>query len=229
MNGPLQPDGFHDRTIPVESLEPTADSVDFDRWYGPWDPVHPSQVAKLLSGLVGPWWVAGGWAIDAFTQLPREHEDTDISIFRRDLPALRELLAERFLLWSAGSGMLRPLNRWFPETHADSNQIWIRADHSSPWVADILLADADEDHWICRRDPDAQWTLDEVTWVGADGVRYLNPEMALLFKCRDPRPKDVRDFHRVWPLLSGAQRSWLARTVQRLYPEHPWLAVMLSG
>ena len=176
-------------SIQVERLEPNQDSIDFDRWYGPWDPLHPTQVTSLFAGFTGPWWVAGGWAIDAFTQRPREHEDIDISIFRRDLPALQEVLQDRFLLWSAGSGMLRPLNRWFPDTHPDSNQIWIRRDHTSPWVADIVLAGEDETHWICRRDPDSRWTLDEVTWTGHDGVRYLNPDMVLLFKCRDTRPR----------------------------------------
>ena len=30
--------------------------------------------------------------------------------------------------------------------------------------------------------PDHVAPLDEVTWVAADGIRYLNPEIALLYK-----------------------------------------------
>ena len=45
----------------------TAEDLEFYRWYGPWEPLRPSGVASLLDGLDAPWWIVGGWAIEAFT------------------------------------------------------------------------------------------------------------------------------------------------------------------
>jgi hypothetical protein len=37
----------------------------------------------VLAGLDVPWWVAGGWAVEAFTGVARSHEDIDLSVLRR--------------------------------------------------------------------------------------------------------------------------------------------------
>jgi hypothetical protein len=36
------------------------------RLYGPWGDRTPPDAAKLLRDYPGRWWIAGGWAIDAF-------------------------------------------------------------------------------------------------------------------------------------------------------------------
>ena len=47
-------------------------------------------VGGLLARFPGPWWVAGGWAIDAWAGgASRAHADLEISVLRRDLAALR--------------------------------------------------------------------------------------------------------------------------------------------
>jgi len=33
---------------------------------GPWDPLRPAEVAGLLDGCPIAWWIAGGYAVDAF-------------------------------------------------------------------------------------------------------------------------------------------------------------------
>jgi hypothetical protein len=38
---------------------------------------------RLLAGLDLPVWVVGGWAIEAFTGARREHQDLDVTFFRR--------------------------------------------------------------------------------------------------------------------------------------------------
>ena len=65
--------------------------------------------------------------------------------------------------------------------------------------------------------------LEEATWVAADGIRYLNPEIVLLFKARLDRPKDDRDLDRTWPLLAPDRQAWLRDAVRRLDADHPWL------
>jgi hypothetical protein len=80
--------------------------------------------------------------------------------------------------------------------------------------------------WTNKRLPDHVAPVEEVTWVAADGLRYLDPEIALLYKAALARPKDDRDLARAWPLLSVEARAWLRDAVRRLYPEHAWLARM---
>lgn len=64
--------------------------------------------------------------------------------------------------------------------------------------------------------------LSEATFM-KDGVRYMAPEIQLLFKSRGLRDKDQRDFDDCLPLLSNRQRSWLAEALREETPEHPWL------
>jgi len=54
----------------------------FYRWYGPWAPLTPAEVAARLEGLDACWWIVGGWAVDAFTGVSREHEDVDVAFLR---------------------------------------------------------------------------------------------------------------------------------------------------
>jgi hypothetical protein len=80
--------------------------------------------------------------------------------------------------------------------------------------------------WTSKRMPDHVAPLEDVTWVADDGIRYLNPEIALLFKAVQQRAKDERDLGRCLPLLAPEARSWLRDSVTRLYPEHAWLALL---
>lgn len=48
---------------------------------------------------------------------------------------------------------------------------------------------------------------------------YLSPDLQLLFKSKNPRPKDNLDAGRVIPELGAEHRE---RLIQLLPPEHPW-------
>ena len=70
-------------------------------------------------------------------------------------------------------------------------------------------------------------TLDDVTWVADDGIRYMNPEVVLYHKAMHYRPKDVRDRDVAWPLLGADQRAWLHDAVRRFYgDDHAWVPWM---
>ncbi|HET7357752.1 MAG TPA: hypothetical protein VFJ09_13865 [Nocardioidaceae bacterium] len=75
---------------------------------------------------------------------------------------------------------------------------------------------------MSRRDETHVADLEDVTWVADDGVRYLDPEVTLLFKAKQARPKDDVDLASAWPLLPAAKRRWLRDAVRRLYPDHRW-------
>ncbi|MDQ0678540.1 hypothetical protein QFZ30_001922 [Arthrobacter pascens] len=65
------------------------------RLYGPWPHRTPADAVDLFSGYPGLWWIAGGWAIEAFAGIPRPHGDLDLSIPRSDVGLLREHLKQR--------------------------------------------------------------------------------------------------------------------------------------
>ena len=201
----------------------------FIRKYGALAPFGPQQVADFMAGFPRPWWLVGGWAIEAFTfehssGAPREHEDVDLSILACDVPALRQHVDEdEWHLWSNHGGELRPLDDKFPEPHTPDSQIWVRRSAQDPWVIDLPITPDRDGLWTNKRLADHVAPLDEVTWVGDDGIRYVNPEIALLYKAGNGRPKDDRDLDRVLPLLPDNARAWLQESVARLYPDHAWL------
>jgi hypothetical protein len=203
--------------------EAAAEDAEFYGMYGPWEPLSLAEASQLFDPIGIPWWIAGGQAAEAFHQSPREHEDVDISMFRKDLPKLREAVAGVYHVWSAGSGSLRPVNDRFPEPADDADQVWLRAHALAPWRADVVLNPDDDGDWVSRRDRSFSAPLDEVTWE-RDGVRYLNPEIVLCFKARQQRPKDEHDFAAILPLLDDSARAWLVDYIERCEePGHPWL------
>ncbi len=203
--------------------EERAEEARFVRWYGAWQPLDPTGLRDFMAGFTRPWWIVGGWAIEAFTGAPREHEDVDLSILACHVPALRAHVGDRWHLWSNDGGTLRPLDDRHPEPLDVASQIWVRAAATAPWVIDLPLTPDRDGLWTNKRLPDHVAPVEEVTWVAPDGIRYLAPEIVLLYKASQRRPKDARDLERTWPLLDAEARAWLRDGVRRLYPEHPWL------
>ncbi|MFF5625294.1 nucleotidyltransferase domain-containing protein [Microbacterium sp. NPDC012755] len=207
-----------------DSAEPLSPR-DFARWYGPWEPLTPATIADFLDGFDRPWWIVGGWALEKATGVSRAHEDMDVSVAHSDAEALRIFLRDRgWTTWNADSGWLRPFDDRFREIRSDSG-IWVRADATSPWVLDIPLTPFRGGRWTNKRLPEQEHDLDEVTWIGEDGLRYLNPEIVLFMKMWQSRAKDVLDAERTLHLLSAPQKHWLAAAVGAVDPEHPWAEV----
>jgi len=191
--------------------------------YGAWDPLTPAGIAELLQGFDAPWWSVGGYAIEAFTGVPRFHEDVDLVMFTDAVPALREHLDGVLHLWNIYDRTMRPLDEHTDTLLHPQSQIWMRRDWSSPWLVDCILDLRDEQgRWVSKRDPEHVAPLEEVTWVAGDGIRYLRPEIQLFFKAKQDREKDRVDLANAWPLLDAAQQGWLRQALARNLPEHPW-------
>jgi hypothetical protein len=201
------------------------DDEAFDRWFGPWTSLTPAGVADLLAGVPAPWWVVGGWAIDAFTGRTRDHHDIDVGFFRGDLPAVLEHLAPTACVWSNASGTLRPLLHP-DDLLPDCRQLWVRRDGSSPWILDLALTPHEGTTWISPRDESLRFPFDEAVFTAADGIRYLRPEIVLGFKARSKRPQDEADFDAALPMLDPASRARLRTIVDRIDPDHPWLGAI---
>jgi hypothetical protein len=216
-----------------ESLDLTPDEIAEERafvgLYGPWAALDLDGVRTFFDGFDRPWWLVGGWAVEAFTGAEREHEDIDVSMLACDVPALREFVGDRWHLWTNTSGALRPLNDHWPDLPAPDCQLWVRRDAGSPWVMDMPLSPDVDGLWQSKRIPEHVAPLEEVTWVTHDGVRVANVEIVLLHKVAPDRRKDRRDLSHALPLLDDRQRTWLRDSVAALYPGHAWLDLIGSG
>jgi hypothetical protein len=198
--------------------------------YGPWARRTPADVARLFEGYAGTWWLAGGWAIEAFTGVAREHDDIDPSVLRDELPLLRAHLADRLHVWAAAAGSLTPLvPELDPEGVADDvlpagcHQVWTRPSALEPWEYDVLLSAGTGEEWVYRREPVLRMPLADALWE-RDGVRYLRPELQLLFKAPGLRPKDQADFDATLPHLDRRRRGWLRDALAATTVAHPWMA-----
>ncbi len=208
--------------------EPTPAELAFHRLYGVWRPYDPHQAKAVFDPTGLEWWIAGGWAIEAFTGVPRHHEDIDVALWRRDVPELVRCFRGRYDVWAAGSGALSPLvsgDDVPPAMPDNADQVWLREHALAPWVADCVVNPDRDGRWVNRREPTWDAPLAEITFV-SQGVRYLNPEIALGFKAKADRPKDRRDLEVALPFMSSAQTAWLAAFLDRVHPGHPWRAAL---
>ncbi|HUG30431.1 MAG TPA: hypothetical protein VMQ65_07975 [Candidatus Limnocylindria bacterium] len=207
----------------TQSAAEIEEDRNFYRWYGAWAPLTPPEVAALMGGLAARWWIVGGWAIDAFTGTPREHEDVDVAFFREDLSKVLAHLEPGLCVWSNLGGTLRPLRK--PEDLQDgARQLWVRRDGDSPWVMDLAITPHEGDTWISPRDERVRAPLEDATFVAEDGIRYLCPELVLFMKARFARSKDVGDLEHVLPRLDPAATSRLRDSIALVHPGHAWLA-----
>jgi len=189
----------------------SLDRASFHALYGPWDPMPPDELAALLAGGGARYAIAGGRAARVGAE-PRGHGDTDVAIAAADLGAVRVALRD-WHLWEANDGALRPLLPGVAPT-PDCEQLWVRRAAGQPWRFELLLDRLSTDQeWVCKRDPRIRrrWSQ-AVHDVG--GVRYLRPEVALLFKARHDRPKDRADL--LAAQLGPADRDWLADALDLL-------------
>lgn len=191
---------------------------------GRWDPMPLAEVSDVLSGLQPPWWIAGGWAIDLHLgRQTREHEDTDVLILREDQLALQRELAGWDLHAADPPGSLRP---WQPGEvlPAEVHDIWCRRTPTSPWCLQIMVDDAQDGVWTYRRDARIRRPVAELAGPASDADRrVLAPEVQLLQKSKNPRPKDEADLLAVRHHLGSSRREWLATALALVSPGHAWL------
>jgi hypothetical protein len=209
----------------AQPLAEAEEDRDFYRWYGAWAPLTPAEVAQLLDGLAAPWWIVGGWAVDAFTGVAREHEDIDVAFFRSDLPAILDRLSPGLCVWSNLSGTLRPLRE--PDDLLDgARQLWVRRDGDSPWVMDLAMTPHEGDTWISPRDDRVRLPLTDATFMAASGIRYLRPELVLFMKARTARSKDDADLAAILPSLDPSAGVRLRGWLELVHPGHHWLGLI---
>jgi hypothetical protein len=196
-----------------------------------WDAIAPHHLPAVLAGVGVPWWVAGGWAIDLFAgTAARRHTDLDVLVLRRDQHAVRQHLAAEWPLFATGAGTADGLTEWPAGVTLEegSNSVWAAHPDLCAWAFEIVLMDTDGERWAFRRDRRIGGAITEIGWVTRTGLPVLRPEIQLLFKARDRRPKDDRDFAVTAPLLDDVARRWLGAAIEtHLGPGHAWLGALM--
>ena len=192
------------------------------RLHGPWRSRTPHEAVALFEGYDRPWWIAGGWAIEAFTGITRPHDDLDPSILRSDVARLRRHLAGRLDVWQADGGTLTPVVDDEDTLTDTCENLWLRPGDADPWEYDVILMHATPTTWTYKRDRRITRPLADILWTH-DGITYLRPEVQLLHKARVVRPKDQVDFDACVPLLDRDARAWLRTALEVAHPGHRWL------
>ncbi|MGV0779938.1 nucleotidyltransferase domain-containing protein [Mycolicibacterium sp. XJ775] len=203
-----------------DDLPPHGRAISADEADRLWAPWTPAEVAERLTDVDAPWCVAAGWAIDLYLGgPPRSHADIEIAVPRHDFGQIADALAG--FEWDvAGDGRL-----WsFSDVgdHPDLHQTWCRDPATGRYHLDVFREPHDSDRWVFRRDPSITLPYDELIQV-RDGIPYVIPEVALLFKAHRTATKDEDDFSRVAPRLAHDARTRLSDWLTHLYPAHPWL------
>ncbi|MEV5719659.1 amino acid transporter [Amycolatopsis mediterranei] len=188
-----------------------------------WEPAPLPEVAELFSRAGVPWWIAGGHAIElAVGRGFRAHGDVDVLLLRRDQLAVQAALPS-WEWWAAEPpGTLRPWARG-EVLGAGVDDVWCRPSAAAPWRIQVMLDEARGDEWISRRNPAVRREIARLGERSPEGLPYLAPEVQLFAKAHGTRPKDEQDFAAALPVLSAAQRRWLARALETTYGPHPWL------
>jgi hypothetical protein len=188
-----------------------------------WEPASVDEVAAAFTRHPGPWWIAGGVAIElAVGRRIRSHADIDVGVLRADHVAAHDVLLD-WELWAADPpGTLRPWARGEalpPQVH----DVWCRPSAAAPWRIQLMIDESDGRDWVSRRDPGVRLPLGLAVRRTAAGVPFLAPQVQLYYKAESPRPKDLIDFDAALPVLGRPERTWLRTALERRDPGHPWL------
>jgi hypothetical protein len=177
---------------------------------GVWDPLTPTQVAAVLALFDGPWWVAGGTAIDLFLgAATRPHHDIDVAVFKNHWPAVADALAG----WDFRVG---------------EHEVWARPHADGPWQVEFVLEERSGTEWLYRRNPDVTLPVSDLGLVDEHGIPFERPEIVLLYKAgHHEEPKNEADLVAALPRMGIGARAWLVGALDVAHPGHPWMTRVL--
>jgi aminoglycoside-2''-adenylyltransferase len=204
----------------------SLDTGSFEPDLAMWEPWRPHELAVRLEGVEASWYVLAGWALDLFQgRQTRTHEDIEIGVSEHEFGAIREALSD-LELFVVGDGRAWPITE---STLAAHRQTWAREPETGLWRLDVIRERWDGRMWVFARDPRIRVPGDALVLRTGDGIPFIRPEIALLFKAKTPRPKDESDFKAVLPLLAQESRAWLAGSLALVHPGHRWLTELGSS
>jgi hypothetical protein len=212
-----------DRNKPRYRIVDQRDTVPFVRWDdAAWRAWRPEDVARRLAGIEVPWCIAAGWAVDLFVgHERREHEDIEIAAPARAFPQIRARLDD-LEFYAVGAGEVARVDE-APERLDETHQTWGLDPAAFEWRIDVFREPSSGSEWICRRDRRIRLRYGELIEHTTDGIPFVRPEVALLFKAKAARDKDEEDLRDVLRLLGSSRRGLLRDWLGLVHPGHRWL------
>lgn len=199
-----------------------------------WDAWTPETVTARLAGVTAPWCVAGGWAIELFlgetgdfAEHRRVHGDLEIAVPRGRFAEIREALPE-LTFFAVGDGLAWDLAE-HPEALDAHFQTWAMERGSGKWRLDVMREPHEGDVWISRRDSRIRMPYADLIRRTREGIPFVRPEVALLFKAKASLPKNEGDFAAALPYLSPDSRAWLRDALALVHSGHAWLKELEQG
>jgi hypothetical protein len=182
----------------------------------------PRQIASLMRDFKPDWFIAGGWAIDLFLgKQTRPHEDIEIAIFRKDQLNLQNYLKD----WNLKKIVASELSEWKKDDFLELpvHEIQCFKENNEPQLLEVLLNETNGKDWILRRDKRITKPISKLFLTANSGIKFLRPEIVLLYKSKNPREKDEDDFIAVKDFLDFEGKEWLKNALSVCYSEHHWL------
>ena len=110
-----------------------------------------------------------------------------------------------------------------PEQLANHYQTWLREPATGRYRIDVFREPHVGNHWVCRRDASITLPYSKLI-LTASIVR--SPEVALLFKAKQLREKDISDLQCVLPTIDQTRRSRQIGWLTQVHPGHPWIETL---
>ncbi|MFW5697001.1 MAG: nucleotidyltransferase domain-containing protein [Fimbriimonadaceae bacterium] len=189
------------------------------------DAVRAKALDRLIRHLDGAtflWMVAGGWAIDLeLRRQLRERSDSDIVVFREELPELLRFFQD----WEMTT--LRD-GRLVPEKLIDPGQLdpsvrTIKIESQKDTIQ-ALVTDRRENFALYAKDNRVSIPMDQLEHCDPLGRVYVAPEWQLLHKAEAPKETDEQDLQYALERMNERSREWLKQAVAQAHPESSWLA-----
>ena len=183
------------------------------------------RLLEVLSPVNAPWWLTGGWAVDALVgRMTRQHDDVDVLVLDRDLVAVAAAMPAAYAEHPA-SGARIEWDRISPlEAGVDGLALPVDFGDGTSKLQ-VLIGLTDGDDWVYHRGRRTiRVPLDALGRRSAGGIPCLTPKVVLLFKSRELRDRDTADFLLLLPHLDGDERAWLRARIAPWRSDHPWLA-----
>lgn len=205
------------------------------------------DICQFLAPVDFPWSLSGGWAIDwHLGRVTRERCDLDISVPYADrLACLSFFLGQRWQIegkLGGGFKTIRTLSDYQDDIHyfwgfpkgvdfigeyideGGNRRIDYRRDTQTELdYIEVFFDRLQGGAFIYRRDPRITRQIG-LAIVKREGVRYLSPEVVLLFKSNEITRKNAQDFDVVVDSLDLNAKNWLAEALMQTGGKsHPWL------
>jgi hypothetical protein len=130
---------------------------------------------------------------------------------------------EAFLGWDIQVARQKQLTPYDPRALPGLPfSLWLRRHDGGLWDLEILPEEVTGGVWHYRRDHRVSRPMSEALLRVSDQT-VVAPEVQLLYKAAQVRPKDEADFETVRPFLSQSACNWLRSALDVAHPGHAWI------